>query len=246
MNTCIDPNKIESWHLDAYVDGFAPSDVMAHIEDCPTCRQKVAAIRKENDRLKTSLFRYNCPDTDQLLNYQWGLLPVEESLRVSTHLIKCSYCLQESQQLSPPLLEKQPEQKAGYITSKLQNFRLHIAHLAPYQLSVVRHSEPELTVIRGQSPITQVYKIAELDMDIVLNHWLENDKTYFLQGQLLGIKPDQLVVFQVSLLQDNEQLITSNLTDAGVFKFPSVKSGNYHLCFYTEQVQFYIPDIFLS
>lgn len=248
MNTCIAPNQIESWHLDAYVDGIAPAEIAAHVENCSACQQKVVAIRKENHQLNVSLFRYNCPDPDKLLNYQWGLLNDEDALQLSVHLARCPYCSQESQQLAPSEAEDQPASWAEQAIQKFfeKKLRLFVAHLSPYQLSPVRHSEPEVAVVRGQSPTTQVYTITELDLDVILNRWIENDRTYILQGQLLGIKPDQLKEFQVGLLQDDKQLATSPLTDAGVFKFSAIKSGNYNLCFYTEQVQFYIPDIFLG
>lgn len=246
MNECTIPNELEAWKLDAYVDGLSLPEVNIHLEKCPACRRKLDEIRQENDLFSMALSRLQCPDTDQLLNYSWNLLDEETSLLIAVHLAKCPHCMAESERLAPSTIKEQTNDALSSLSiAELgQRVRLFVAQLLPpHPLSAVRFDRQMPLTTRGQVSSTKIYAIAELDLDIVLDCWMEADQTCTVQGQLLGVKPEQIESFQVSLLKDQTRVVTQPLSNAGVFTISSVKPDRYDLCFHTEQVQFCIPDI---
>ena len=56
MNTCISPEEIEAWELEAYLHGEAPARVVQHVARCSICHAKVTELRGLSQRLQRSLW----------------------------------------------------------------------------------------------------------------------------------------------------------------------------------------------
>lgn len=247
MKKCIEPNKIESWKLDAYIDGLVLPGVQEHLQKCAACSQKLDEIRRENELYSRALFRLQCPDTDQILNYVWDLLDEETSLRTAVHITKCPHCLAESERLAPAPVIEETGSESSLLPELGRRLRLFMAQLQPYQHVVpVRFDDQAQSITRGQASFTKVYTIEELDLTILLDQWIEDDKTCTIQGQLLGMDSDHIESFQVSLMTDERRVATQKLNAVGVFSFTSIRCNQYTLCFHTPRVQLCVPDIDFS
>lgn len=250
---CINPNEIEYWQLEAYVDGERTPDVVQHLKHCSACRDETVLLERTNAQLSALLFRLRCPDPEALLNYQWGLLPEKQALVIAAHLSECSHCYTEANRLHPPVLSTSKETTAKDINSVTgifgQKLRLLVAQLLPGDpmLAPVRSAKSELdSGTRGPASTTDIYAVEELDWDIVLSYLVQSNATYTLQGQLLGVSAEQVNAFKASLVHDDTVIGTVDLNEVGVFEFASLSTGEYTLCFHTEQVKVCIPHIALA
>ncbi|MGB9740004.1 MAG: hypothetical protein C0184_09280 [Chloroflexus aggregans] len=81
--------------LIAAVDGEADETILAHLNECPLCRQRVATLRNLQHALRYRLYRVLCPSTDLLVDYCQGLLPPAQQARIAHHVASCPYCRSE-------------------------------------------------------------------------------------------------------------------------------------------------------
>jgi len=100
--------QIELWQIDAYLDGFYDAEVEQHLAQNPAVAQQFAADRSFEEQMSAVLHRFSCPETDELLNYQWGFIDEEEGVLIAAHLAKCEACQVEAQALAQPDLSEQP------------------------------------------------------------------------------------------------------------------------------------------
>ncbi len=242
MVECIAPNEIESWQLDAYRDGVRDPEVVKHIQNCPTCAQKVAAPDPIDARLTAALFRSNCPTVDDLMNYEWGLLPEAQAAAVAEHLTDCSHCAREAAQLAPPLSEQEASTQAKPSVS--ERLRVFVARLLPAGPSLapapVRGEMDEQEITRGPATAPQCYQVDELDWDITLSRLPGPGAAFTLQGQLLGPSLEEMTAIQAELIDSD---IVVELGPDGVFVFASIPPGRYTLCLRAPQIEIQIPDI---
>jgi hypothetical protein len=244
---CINPGKIESWQLDAYLDGLGDLPVAEHLERCPACRQEMISMKQAEAQISAALFRLRCPDSDQLLNYRWGLLPEDRMLITAAHLAECPHCIYEAEQLKAV-----PEMKTEPASSLSGFIREGVAFLVTRTLTqqglasaVVRSVDTEQSLsAQGQISKANIFVVDELDWNIALHQWSRPDETCFLQGQLLGASEEEIVAFKVSLIQEGEVLDTILLDQTGAFEFLSTPPGNYTLCFHTTEVNICVPNIY--
>src|SRR5688500_12617448 len=102
MTECVAPDKIKEGDLLAFLEGEAPAAVQAHVARCLHCRNEVTVLQQMNTLFAAALGdeRANCPETDELLQYQAGLLNQARQQRVQVHLKTCDYCQDELAELS--------------------------------------------------------------------------------------------------------------------------------------------------
>lgn len=196
-------------------------------------------------KLAAVLQRCFCPDAEDLLNYQWGLLGEDQTLLIAAHLAECHACAQEAEQLAPPNFSTLPK-PGNSIRHLVQTF---VAHLLPRGMapapvrSGTASSDPDSTDVDSPS----VYQVSELGWDIIIvDQWPESNVTCFLQGQVLGPDEAELAALKVSLMQSGQIVATSSLKKTGVFEFQSVPAGLYAMCFHSDKNNVSIPNIFLE
>jgi anti-sigma factor RsiW len=93
---CIEPGAIRDEELLAYLGGerVRPA-VLQHLANCQYCSAQLAAYQRMDHRLKQNLYRWNCPPSQQLGEYQLGLLSPQEAAEVQNHLASCPLCMAE-------------------------------------------------------------------------------------------------------------------------------------------------------
>jgi hypothetical protein len=95
MNTCISPEQIEAWELEAYLHGDAPARVVQHVTRCPGCSARANELRGFHQRLQGALARVDCPSVETLSQHRWRQLPLERARETDAHLASCVSCRTE-------------------------------------------------------------------------------------------------------------------------------------------------------
>src|SRR5687768_4771993 len=143
---CITSRALEDDEIARYVDGEADEAVIAHIQQCPYCRERARQWTLLQDRLKKQFYRANCPTSIELGDYHLGYLPDPQKLVVSGHLRECLLCKREVAVLEDFLTSLAPE------TSLLGAVKVLIARLISGQNDLV----PAGGALRGEAkgPLT--------------------------------------------------------------------------------------------
>jgi anti-sigma factor RsiW len=81
--------------LIAYLDGEASPDVAAHVRDCPECSAAAAEYARELRRLQGRLFRFECPPSHHLGEYELGVVSPEQRTAIAAHVVECPLCTAE-------------------------------------------------------------------------------------------------------------------------------------------------------
>ena len=83
---CITSPEPNDWELLAYIDGEVDGQVLAHLEQCPHCRERARRLTRLQDRLRARLYRVTCPSPAALGEYHLGILPPDQAAAVARHL----------------------------------------------------------------------------------------------------------------------------------------------------------------
>jgi hypothetical protein len=111
---CREPGVIRDEELFAYLAGERVRPAVAqHLATCPSCMEQAATYRNMDRTLTSTLYRWNCPPSQVLGDYQFGLLAPNQSTEVRSHVSTCAACTSELAVLSTflandPWLEARP------------------------------------------------------------------------------------------------------------------------------------------
>ncbi|MEM7114418.1 MAG: hypothetical protein AAF614_18430 [Chloroflexota bacterium] len=223
MLTCIAPEKIEPGDLVAYVEGTAETAVVHHILHCPHCQEEVAALRKADLLLTQQLYRDECPDAMQLLEYKVGFLEGEEKTAVAAHLSLCPHCTAELAQLA---IEEAPATATSpSLLDQLRDTSYKI--LAAIRLP----SAPQAGLaVRGQQEMGQIYQAEEFQIIVgLLAEDMFGDGVLF-EGQVINMETGVPVSAGNVAVEDSAQAIWHQpINEFGHFEFEELASGSYQV-----------------
>lgn len=218
MNECVDQAELEEGDLIAYIDGAASDKVQAHLARCPRCAALAETYHRTENLLRATLYRYSCPDPEQLALYQLNLLSPGERLVLARHVRECRHCRRELDELAregdrPSLLERL-RQAAGVVEAAL--------------LPVPRLSAAPL---RGTAVGLQRYRAEGLDVHISIQTGRDRGART-LMGRL--VPRDQTLLptpgLEVWLIKDeDEDAYAAPVEAAGSFAFEGIEPGEYSL-----------------
>lgn len=93
---CSEPGLIRDEELLAYLTGERVRPVVEqHLARCPYCSAQLADLRQLEFSLLSKLYRWDCPPSQVLGEFQMGLLDPEVALAVRFHLRACVSCVAE-------------------------------------------------------------------------------------------------------------------------------------------------------
>jgi hypothetical protein len=75
----------ESLHEEAHI----------HLEQCETCKLRLARYEEANAYLVSRLYRSQCPSGEQLSLYCADLLPADQRMSIANHVLDCPLCAAE-------------------------------------------------------------------------------------------------------------------------------------------------------
>ena len=93
---CSEPGAIRDEEYIAYLEGEKVRPAVAeHIAHCQMCTSQLAAYQRLEHNLTYKLYRWDCPPSQILGEFQLGLLDAVVSTAVKTHLRSCVRCSAE-------------------------------------------------------------------------------------------------------------------------------------------------------
>jgi hypothetical protein len=125
---CTKPGAIRDEELLAYLAGENVRPfVVQHLAECQHCSSQMAAYQRVELALTSKLYRWDCPPSQVLGEYQLGLLSKELTAAVKNHLAMCVLCATEVATLTeflahdPLLTERAPVPSVSVQTSSPHN-----------------------------------------------------------------------------------------------------------------------------
>jgi anti-sigma factor RsiW len=117
---CSQPGAVREEELLAYLAGEQVRPVVAqHLATCQYCASRLESYRRLELTLTSTLYRWDCPPSQVLGEYQLGLLSAEMGTAVRMHLGMCVHCAAELATLNeflssePVLVENMARQPAA-------------------------------------------------------------------------------------------------------------------------------------
>jgi hypothetical protein len=255
---CSKPGTIRREELLAYLAGEKVRPVVKqHLASCQYCSSQLATYQRMERTLLKKLYRWDCPPSQVLGEYQFGLLSDEQATTVRDHLSRCVLCAAEVVTLNEFLANDQrtvaPPRSVPALVSTQNNH--HPGQEAKRLLETLR--EQSLTGVRriiatllpspptmglaGVRGIQEVWPRLYAAEDVSINMQLERipkRKDVLRLNGIVARKGMTLQALQgtsVLLSVQAQAVYTQTIDDLGNFVFPSIAPATYTL-----EVQF--PD----
>jgi hypothetical protein len=203
---CSNPGAITDEELLVSLDnGVLRPEVQEHISHCPSCAQKLHTYASMNRQLFRQFYRWNCPPSQILGEYEMGELPAEQSYSVASHIQSCARCTEDvalfttfmatdlQPQAAPvqrPTLydvgqsigetvRRAAETATSYIDAGIESGRRIIR-------AVLVPSNPALLMQRGTQQV-DAWPRSYVAQDLTISLHLEQDQKYRQEVQLIGL-----------------------------------------------------------
>jgi hypothetical protein len=93
---CSQPGAIREEEFIAFTEGESVRPaVVEHLAHCSKCSSQVALYQRLERELTRKLYRWDCPSSQTLGEYQLGLLDREHAAVIQEHLRACVLCSTE-------------------------------------------------------------------------------------------------------------------------------------------------------
>lgn len=172
---CIFPPALTEQELSAALDGEAGSAVQQHLAQCPYCAGRLEAARRLEQRLKIILYRFDCPPSQQLVDYDAGLIDPASAQRLRQHIATCARCGDELRRLQV-FLDDDGEAAPSLRVVRSQRQR-------PGELVAQPRADTAAWAARGlQDGQTQDWEVEGATIFLELNHRAEG---LVLSGQVV-------------------------------------------------------------
>lgn len=185
---CSQPPALTEAQIDAYLAGEREDAVVDHLQQCTYCRMRVEQAQQVDDMLMNTLFRWDCPTSQQLGDYHLGILDETIAAQITDHLSYCVRCREELAELEAFLADDTVESTAAINTSApvepTHRDRLGAWESLGFHLQqVIAQFVPRTAApaLRGEAQNLLVAKAATLTIYL---RWESAPGGYRLNGQL--------------------------------------------------------------
>ncbi len=253
---CSEPGAIREEEYIAYLEGekVRPA-VLEHIAHCQACMSRVAAYQQLEHKLTYKLYRWDCPPSQILGEFQLGLLDVVFSTAVTTHLRTCVRCSAEVVALTQFLandpflaepvsaMQKSVQKIALNGHSPVEEAKRALEHLRDQTLVGARRIvatllppvQPGFAVQRTPTQQTAQWPRNYMAEDVNISLRVEGDPRQRTTLQLIGFVTckgailESLQGIPVHLTDQAGEISTQVIDDLGNFVFPSLTPATYTL-----------------
>lgn len=239
---CISVTELSEVELMAYLEGEAPQDVVAHLERCPYCFDRLNVLAGEQALVKARLFRSKCPSTIELGEYHLDKVPPQERMAIARHLRECTFCRAEVRQLEDYL--KDLALAADTLDVPSANpLRVLVARLLSGGASD-RAPQPAMAPIwagvRGSEAGSRVYQADDFQITLEAQQDPHNPARKILIGLIIG---PELLEMEAHLWQQGRPVTSVEVEDTGNFILPGVETGLYELTIQGRGLMIQIQDL---
>lgn len=238
--TCVGPQGIQDWEIDAYLEGNAPAHLLDHLNRCPACRLYLAERVALERELQQLFFRMDCPSVDLLREYHWGYLSSDESQRIEMHLLSCPHCRAE-------LSEFDSEKPLTSIGDSILNLVRGVLEEVPLVIaSLVSPGGGLAPALRGEKQEVLLFEAGNVAISVNLEQ--EDTGAYSLFGQVLSTTTGNFsgAYARLKIQTGESQPIRSVLDSNGGFVLTGLRSGIYQLVVSLPGKRIIVPFLELS
>ena len=254
---CSTPGAIRDEELLAYLAGEKVRPfVVQHVAACPHCAQQLAAYRRIELKLTSKLYRWDCPPSQVLGEYQLGMLSKELTAAVNNHLSMCVLCTAEVGTLTnfmandPMLAEpvtmsrvavqasspNNNHRSAQGIKDVVDRLRDQSGTAARRIIATLVPPQPRLAFQRGRTP-TSLWPRSYTAEDVSISIQVERGMSHRDSFQLLGFvtqKGKSLEALQgtqviLSVQNAENAPYQQHIDELGNFVFASIAPATYAL-----------------
>jgi anti-sigma factor RsiW len=254
---CSEPGAIRDEELVACLEGekVRPA-VVQHLAACQRCSSQLAAYRRMELKLTSKLYRWDCPPSQLLGEYQLGLLNNELASKVRMHLSTCVRCTAEMATLTQFLANDSTLVELAAVAQKnvsvrpsspnnhhpVQDVKQTLDHLREQSLAGVRRivatllpAQPRLAYQRDVSQQVALWPRRYSAEDVNISIQVERDSSHRGSLQLIGLvtrKSTTLEALQgtpVQLSSQTSTVYTQKIDELGNFVFSSIAPATYTL-----------------
>ena len=238
---CISPPELDDTALLAYIDGEADPQVVAHLEQCPHCREKARVLARVQDRLTAQLYRLMCPSPLELGEYHLGLLPRDQAAALARHLAECPHCTREAAQLKDYLEQLKPDLAIG----PLERVKVLVARSISGAPSGGLVGQPALAPayagVRGDQEGPLIYQADDVQIAIAVHEDIDQPGRHAILGLVTGLH--DFSELQVHLWQAAQRVATVPVDEQGNFVIPNLAPASYELMLSGPAIEVHIQDL---
>lgn len=216
------PDAINPDDLVAFVDGEASESLKAQIASDPTLRAVADEYVRTQQHLQRRLYRFDCPSSLVLGEYDLGLLDPLERTRIAAHVVECPRCTAELRMLRDFLAI--PDDAPPVAT--MERLRRIVATLLPPP----PRTSPYASLRGADDATTRTYQAGDVTITLDLGAPVRRGRTN-LVGLLWqnGDDPETIAGSAVALLDEQGGRQTTAIDDVGNFTFDDITPGAYQL-----------------
>ena len=216
---CITSPALDDLQILGFMEGEANDSVVAHIQECPYCREKARRWTHLQNQLRKQFYRMTCPDPMELGEYHLDYLPDPQRLVIAQHLRECKLCQRELATLEDFLSNPVPE------VDLLGGVKVLVARLlgTPAEGGLAT----AVPALRGEAkgPLT-----FEADgIVIVLDVQPAKDGKVNILGQVAADDQDQWTGALAEIRQGDQLQCSSTIDDLGAFRCEGIMTGRQEL-----------------
>lgn len=192
-------------------------------------------MAKLENQLSNALYRAFCPETNELGEYQLGLLSVTRAQQIQSHLAECPHCRTELGQLQSFLNSLEPELEI----SLADRVRVWLAELM--SPGTAGGPAPALAFgLRGDESGVQFYQAggAQITLEI------QDDPNAPGRKMLIGlILKEEAANLDAHLWRDEQVVTSAEVDELGNFTMSGLEPGKYEVFLSGSDVEIQIKDL---
>ncbi|GAC1371112.1 MAG: hypothetical protein NVSMB44_38420 [Ktedonobacteraceae bacterium] len=253
---CSEPGVIRDEELIAYAEGekVRPA-VKEHLAHCEACSSRLATYQQLEHRLAYKLYRWDCPPSQILGEFQLGLLDTVFSTAVKTHVRSCLRCSADVMALThflandpflvePAVAGQKSAQKAALNGRyPVEEAKRALEHLRDQTLAGARRIvatllppvQPAFAMQRNPAQQLAQWPRNYTAEDVNISLQLESNPRQHATLQLIGLVTCKGVVLEalqgipVRLVDQAGIAYTQNIDELGNFVFAALSPATYTL-----------------
>ncbi|HEY8292343.1 MAG TPA: zf-HC2 domain-containing protein [Thermomicrobiales bacterium] len=216
------PTPITPEDLIAFADGEASEQIAEQIGADSTLRAAAEAYARTQRQLQDRLYRFDCPPSLVLGEYDLGLLDPLERRRIAAHVVECPHCTAELRMLRDFLAMADDVPPVG----AMERLRRRIATVLPPP----PRTSPYASLRGADDATARTYQAGDVTITLDLGAPVRRGRTS-LVGLLWrnGDDPERIADSVVALMDEAGTTQTTAIDEVGNFTFDEIIPGTYQL-----------------
>ena len=218
-SVCSQPPALSDEDLFAVVNDIASDIVLAHLNICQHCAYKLSVARIFVKRLSSYVYRFGCPDVENLAAYVAKTLDRNSTADIERHILDCVRCsdellvLYEANKVSVASSPTIASTIDGVVVRLGQSVRRKLAALAPTTPGLVLRGTEQAHRFTATAGATQV-----------LIETQQRTAKWILSGQIAVDEEESWAGGLVEVYSDKQVLLTGFIDEMNEFHFEGLQT----------------------